>query len=193
MSVTTPVPRNARRTTPPRNRTHYLYVAVVVAVGNVLHPGSGLHLTDEVASAGAAQAEGAGTTTDFLLGIVPTSLFSSLVSGEVLETLLVALLVGFAVQAMGRTGEPVLRGVGHVQRLLFRVLSMVMWAAPVGAFCAMAAAVGETGVDAMKSLAVLMIGFYVTCALFVFLVLGTLLKTVTGVNVFSLFKYLGRE
>ena len=53
---------------------------------------------------------------------------------------------------------------------------MIMWAAPIGAFGAMAAVVGETGVDALKSLAVLMIGFYVTCALFVFVVLGTLLK-----------------
>src|SRR6476646_2444618 len=168
-------------------------LAIGLVVGNVLHPGSGLHLTDEVASAGAAQAEGAGTTTDFLLGIVPTSLFSALTSGEVLETLLVALLVGFAVQAMGRTGEPVLRGIESLQRVVFRVLSMVGWAAPVGAFGAMAAVVGETGVDALKSLAVLMIGFYVTCALFVFVVLGTVLKVVTGVNVFSLFKYLGRE
>src|SRR6476646_9703662 len=168
-------------------------LAIGLVVGNVLHPGSGLHLTDEVASAGAAQAEGAGTTTDFLLGIVPTSLFSALTSGEVLETLLVALLVGFAVQAMGRTGEPVLRGIESLQRVVFRVLSMVMWAAPVGAFGAMAAVVGETGVDALKSLAVLMIGFYVTCALFVFVVLGTVLMVVTGVNVFSLFKYLGRE
>ena len=104
-----------------------------------------------------------------------------------------ALLVGFAVLAMGRSGEPVLRGVGHLQRVVFRVLSMIMWAAPIGAFGAMAAVVGETGVDALKSLAVLMIGFYVTCFLFVFLVLGTLLKAVTGVNVLSLFKYLGRE
>lgn len=168
-------------------------LGIGLVVGNVLHPGSGLHLTDEVASAGAAQATDAGTTTDFLLGLIPTSLFSALTSGEVLQTLLVALLVGFAVLAMGRAGEPVLRGVGHLQRVVFRVLAMIMWAAPVGAFGAMAAVVGETGVDALKSLAVLMIGFYVTCALFVFVVLGSLLKAVTGVNIFSLFKYLARE
>ena len=116
---------------------------------------------------------GHGSTTEFLLGIIPTSLFSALTSGEVLQTLLVALLVGFALQAMGAAGQPVLRGVGHLQRLVFRVLAMIMWAAPIGAFGAIAAVVGETGVDALKSLAVLMIGFYVTCALFVFVVLGT--------------------
>ena len=57
-------------------------------------------------------------------------MFSSLTSGEVLQTLLVALLVGFALQAMGRAGEPILRGIGHLQRLVFRVLAMIMWAAP---------------------------------------------------------------
>ena len=93
-----------------------------------------------------------------------------------LQTLLVALLVGFAVQAMGAAGKPVLRGVEHLQRVVFRVLAMIMWAAPVGAFGAMAAVVGETGVDALKSLAILMVAFYITCALFVFVVLGTLLQ-----------------
>jgi aerobic C4-dicarboxylate transport protein len=169
-------------------------LAIGLVVGNVLNPGSGFRLTDEVASAGAEQAEGAhGSTVDFMLGIIPDSMLSSLTSGEVLQTLLVALLVGFALQAMGGAGEPILRGVGHVQRLVFRVLSMIMWAAPVGAFGAIAAVVGETGVDALKSLAVLMFGFYVTCFVFVFVVLGTVLKLATGVNLFSLFRYLGRE
>jgi aerobic C4-dicarboxylate transport protein len=169
-------------------------LAIGLVVGNVLHPGSGLQITPSTAEAGSGLAEGAhATTADFLLGIIPTSLLSGLTSGEVLQTLLVALLVGFALQAMGAAGQPILTGVGHVQRLVFRVLSMIMWAAPVGAFGAIAAVVGETGVDALKSLAVLMLGFYVTCALFVFVVLGTLLRIATGVNIFSLLRYLGRE
>ena len=169
-------------------------LGIGLVVGNLLHPGSGLHITEATASAGAEQAATAhGSTTDFLLGIVPDSMLSALTSGEVLQTLLIALLVGFALQAMGATGEPVLRGVGHLQRLVFRVLSMIMWAAPIGAFGAIAGVVGETGVDALKSLAVLMIGFYVTCALFVFVVLGLVLKLTTGVNIFALLRYLGRE
>jgi aerobic C4-dicarboxylate transport protein len=170
-------------------------LAIGLLVGNVLHPGSGLNITEETASAGAEQAAGVAhtSTTDVLLGIIPDSMLSALTSGEVLQTLLVALLVGFALQAMGRSGEPILRGVGHAQRLVFRVLAMVMWVAPVGAFGAMAAVVGETGVDALKSLAVLMLGFYATCALFVFVILGTLLKLTTGINLFSLLKYLARE
>ncbi|HET9423150.1 MAG TPA: cation:dicarboxylase symporter family transporter [Nocardioides sp.] len=169
-------------------------LAIGLVVGNLLNPGDGLQVTDSVAAAGAEKAaEGHGSTTEFLVNIIPTSLFSALTSGDVLQTLFVALLVGFALQAMGRAGQPVLTGVGHLQRVVFRVLAMIMWAAPIGAFGAIAAVVGATGLDALKSLAVLMIGFYITCALFVFLVLGLLLKLTTGVNIFSLFRYLARE
>jgi aerobic C4-dicarboxylate transport protein len=168
-------------------------LAIGLVVGNLIHPGSGLHLTPDVAKLGGAQATGTGSTTDFLIGIVPTTLVSALTEGEVLQTLLVALLVGFAVQSMGNAGKPVLRGIEHLQRVVFRVLAMIMWAAPIGAFGAIAAVVGETGVDALKSLATLMVAFYITCFLFVFVVLGTILKVATGVNILTLFKYLARE
>ncbi|MDT9680568.1 cation:dicarboxylase symporter family transporter [Streptomyces sp. TRM76323] len=169
-------------------------LAIGLVVGNLLEPGAGLHLTDETRAAGEQQAEGASEgTVDFLLGIIPQTLVSAFTEGEVLQTLLVALLAGFALQAMGRAGEPVLRGIGHVQRLVFRILAMIMWAAPVGAFGAIAAVVGSTGVDALKSLAVIMLGFYATCVVFVFAVLGTLLRLVAGVSVVALFKYLARE
>ncbi|MFG2560251.1 cation:dicarboxylate symporter family transporter [Streptomyces sp. NPDC048496] len=169
-------------------------LAIGLVVGNVLHPGDGMHLTQSVKDVGHTAANGAAEgPVDFLLGIIPTTFVSAFTGGSVLQTLLVALLVGFALQAMGTAGEPVLRGIEHIQKLVFRVLSMIMWAAPVGAFGAMAAVVGETGVDALKALATIMLGFYITCILFVVLVLGTLLRLVTGVNVFQLFKYLGRE
>ncbi|MEW1691768.1 cation:dicarboxylate symporter family transporter [Streptomyces sp. NPDC091265] len=168
-------------------------LAIGLVVGNILEPGSGLHLTEATRAAGEAQAGDSQSTADFLLGIIPTTMVSAFTEGEVLQTLLIALLAGFALQALGPAGEPVLRGIGHIQRLVFRILAMIMWLAPVGAFGAMAAVVGETGVDALKSLAVIMIGFYITCALFVFLILGTILRLVAGVNIFALLKYLGRE
>ncbi|MGW1409336.1 cation:dicarboxylate symporter family transporter [Streptomyces sp. NPDC002403] len=169
-------------------------LAIGLLVGNLLEPGQGLHLTEAVRAAGEKQAAGASeSTADFLLGIIPTTIVSAFTEGQVLQTLLVALLAGFALQAMGSVGEPVLRGIGHIQRLVFRILAMIMWAAPVGAFGAMAAVVGETGVDALKSLAIIMIGFYLTCAIFVFVVLGAILRLVAGVNLIALLKYLGRE
>ncbi|MEU9608763.1 cation:dicarboxylase symporter family transporter [Streptomyces sp. NPDC048057] len=169
-------------------------LAIGLLVGNVLDPGNGLQITEAAKEAGGKAAEGGGeSTAEFLLGIIPTTLVSGFTEGKVLQTLLIALLAGFALQAMGTSGEPVLRGIGHIQRLVFRILAMIMWAAPVGAFGAIAAVVGETGVDALKSLAVIMIGFYITCGLFVFVVLGALLKLVAGVNLWALMKYLGRE
>ena len=171
-----------------------LALAIGLLVGNIVHPGSGLHITPEVAqkAADAATAEKL-TTAEFLLHIIPTTLFSALTTEVVLQTLLVALLVGFALQAMGKSGEPILKGVNHLQKLVFRILGMIMWLAPVGAFGAIAAVVGATGVAALKSLAVLMLGFYAACALFVFVILGTILKLVAGINIFTLFKYLARE
>jgi aerobic C4-dicarboxylate transport protein len=171
-------------------------VALVIGlvVGNLLDPGANLDLTEEASKAGSdAAGEGSGSTVDFLIGIIPTTLFSAFTDGEVLQTLLVALLVGFALQSLGSRGEPILRGIGHLQRLVFKVLAMIMWAAPIGAFGAIAAVVGETGVDALKSLAVIMLGFYATCIVFVVGVLGTLLKLTTGIGLFRLLRYLARE
>jgi aerobic C4-dicarboxylate transport protein len=171
-------------------------LAIGLIVGNIVHPGSGLELSDELRGQGAdlaGTAEESGGTIDFLLGLVPTTLLSALTDGSVLQALLVALLVGFAIQSLGRSGEPILRAVGYLQKLVFRILAMVMWLAPIGAFGAIAAVVGETGIEALKSLGVIMLAFYITCAIFVFVILGTILKTVAGINVFRLLKYLGRE
>ena len=171
-------------------------LAIGLVVGNIINPGEGLQLSDELRGQGtelAGEAEESGGTVDFLLGLIPTTLLSALTDGSVLQALLVALLVGFAIQAMGRAGEPLLRGVGHLQRLVFRVLSMIMWVAPIGAFGAIAAVVGETGIDALQSLAVIMLGFYATCAIFVLVFLGAILRVVARISVFKLLKYLGRE
>ena len=170
-------------------------LAIGLVVGNIVHPGSGLQIDAAAAAAGQKQAGNASDEglADFLLGIIPNSLLSSLTEGEVLQTLFVALLVGFAVQALGRRGEPVLRAIEVIQRLVFKILAMIMWLAPIGAFGAMAAVVGETGVDALKSLAQIMLGFYVTCAIFVFVVLAVILWAFARTNIFSLLRYLGRE
>jgi aerobic C4-dicarboxylate transport protein len=168
-------------------------LAIGLVVGNILHPGEGLHLSASSAAKAHEQAQGAAGGVEFLLGIIPTSLVSAFTQGSVLQTLLVAVLAGFALLKLGKAGKPILRGLEHIQRLVFRMLAMIMWAAPVGAFGAIAAVVGETGWGALKSLAVIMIGFYATCLLFVFGVLGTVLWIGARVNILSLLKYLARE
>ncbi len=170
-------------------------LTIGLVIGNIIKPGSGLHLTAAVVKSGRAQvtATGGETFPEFLLSLIPDTLISSLTSGKVIQALFVGLLVGFAVQGMGERGVPVLRGVEVLQKLVFKVLSMVMWVAPVGVFGAMAAMVGATGTSALLSLGKVMLAFYATCALFIFLVLGTILRLGSGLSIFSLLKYLGRE
>jgi aerobic C4-dicarboxylate transport protein len=80
-----------------------------------------------------------------------------------------------------------------MQKVVFKILAMIMWVAPVGVFGAMAAVVGSTGTDALLSLGKVMAGFYLTCILFIVLVLGTILRLSTGISIFRLMKYLGKE
>ncbi|MFT4199283.1 cation:dicarboxylate symporter family transporter [Gordonia sp. (in: high G+C Gram-positive bacteria)] len=164
-------------------------------VGNLLKPGTGLDFKPDP-SKGAELAEKAhesGGTVDFLQGIIPDTLVSALTSGKVLQALFVALLVGFAIQALGKDGEPILNAVGHFQKLVFKVLSMVLWTAPIGAFGAMAGVVSQTGWAAVRELFVFVLAFYATCLVFVFVVLGLLLRAVTGFSIFRLVRYLARE
>src|SRR3954452_11727660 len=163
-------------------------LAIGLVVGNIVQPGAGLDLAG--ASYQAPPAQGTG---DFLLGIIPTTLFSPLVGNSVLPTLFVALLVGFAVQALGRSGKPILTVVRYAQRLVFRVLAMIMWAAPVGAFGAIAALVGASGGAALLALGQVMMAFYVACLIFVLVILGAVLRFAAGVSIFALLKYLARE
>ena len=170
-------------------------LAIGLVVGNLMQPGSGMTITPEVASK-AADAAGDTeplTTVEFLLHIIPTSLFSPFAEGEVLQVLFIALLVGFAAQALGDKGKPVLAAVSSLQKLVFKLLGMLMWLAPVGAFGAIAAVVGSSGASALTGLLQVMAGFYATCILFVVLVLGSVLRLVTGLSVFRLLRYLGRE
>ncbi|MCC9175113.1 cation:dicarboxylate symporter family transporter [Arthrobacter sp. zg-Y179] len=167
-------------------------LAIGLVVGNLIHPGEGLDLEASSGAAPAAPEEGEGMT-GFLLSIIPTTLLASLTGESILQTLFVALLVGFALQKMGAAGAPVLKGIGYIQALVFRILMMIMWLAPIGAFGAISAVVGETGIQAIVSMATLMVAFYITCILFIVVILGGLLKLVTGFSIFKLMRYLGRE
>ncbi|MRX45344.1 cation:dicarboxylate symporter family transporter [Agromyces kandeliae] len=165
-------------------------LGIGLVVGNLIHPGEGLNIAGASYDAGATEAK---TTQEFILGIIPTSLLPSLVDGNILQVLFVALLVGFALQKMGPKGTPILGAIRQIQALVFRILAMIMWVAPIGAFGAIAAVVGNTGIAAIFALGTLMVAFYITCALFIVVVLGSLLWAVARVNIFRMMKYLGRE
>ncbi|MDQ1135759.1 aerobic C4-dicarboxylate transport protein [Microbacterium sp. SORGH_AS 1204] len=158
-------------------------------VGNIIHPGEGLN----IAGATYESSSEPTTTQDFILGIIPTTFFSAFTGGSILQVLFIALLVGFALQRMGERGAQMVDAIRNFQVLVFRILGMILWLAPIGAFGAIAAVVGKTGFAAVISLGILMGAFYLTCFVFIVGVLGTLLYAVTRVNIFTLMKYLGRE
>ncbi|WEK59572.1 MAG: cation:dicarboxylase symporter family transporter [Candidatus Microbacterium colombiense] len=165
-------------------------LAIGLVVGNIIHPGAGLDMAGSTYDGEAGEAK---STQDFVLGIIPTTFFSAFTGESVLQVLFIALLVGFALQGLGDKGAPIMDAVKNLQKLVFRILGMILWLAPIGAFGAIAAVVGKTGIAAIWSLGILMIAFYITCMVFIVAVLGTLLWAVTRVNIFSLIKYLARE
>lgn len=165
-------------------------LAIGLVVGNIIHPGTGLDMAGASYDATTTEAK---STQDFILGIIPTTFFSAFTGESVLQVLFIALLVGFTVQGLGEKGAPIMAAVKHLQVLVFRILGMILWLAPIGAFGAIAAVVGKTGIAAIWGLGLLMVAFYITCIVFIIGVLGTLLYAVTRLNIFQLIKYLGRE
>ena len=165
-------------------------LALGLLVGNLVHPGDGLRAAAATAT---YKVPDVATSGNFIIDIIPTTLFSALTFGSVLQALFVALLVGFAVQAMGRKGEPILNGIGHLQKLVFKILGGIMWLAPIGAFGAIAGVVGSSGWSAIAALGMLVGVFYATCLVFVVVILGALLRFTTGLSILKLMYYLRQE
>ena len=159
-------------------------------VGNLIQPGDGLKAAALGATYTVPEVESSG---NFIIDIIPTTLFSALTDGSVLEALFVALLVGFAVQALGDKGQPVLDFVTVLQRLVFKILSGIMWLAPIGAFGAIAGVVGNAGWAAIGSLSMFVLVFYITCVAFIVVILGAILKLTTGLSIFKMLYYLRQE
>ncbi|WP_375404622.1 C4-dicarboxylate transporter DctA [uncultured Sphingomonas sp.] len=173
-----------------------LALAVGLAVGNLLRPGARLNIDpatlDSSAVAGyQAKAQGR-TVTDFLLNVIPDTAVGAFTSGEVLQTLLLAILFGVALMLSGERAAPIAEAVRRLGEVLFRIVGLIMYAAPVGVFGAMAFTVGNYGLGSLWSLAALVGAFYATSALFVFVVLGAVARW-TGYSITALLRYLRRE
>ncbi|SET33922.1 C4-dicarboxylate transporter DctA [Geodermatophilus poikilotrophus] len=129
---------------------------------------------------------------DFLLRVLPESAVAPFVEGEILQIIFMAVVFGVALNAVGAVGAPVLSGVQRLTAVVFKVLAFIMKAAPLGAFGAMAYAIGEYGLETLTSLGSLIALFYVTSALFVFVVLGAVMAYLR-LNIFHLLRYLREE
>jgi aerobic C4-dicarboxylate transport protein len=164
-------------------------LAIGLTVANVLQPGAnfGGKAPDAAAVAQFARQAHEMKSVDFMLNIIPDSVFGGFAKGDILQVLLFAILFGFALMAMGERGKTVRNFIDDVAHGVFGVIGIVMKAAPVGAFGAMAYTVGKFGPQALGNLLGLIGVFYLTSAIFVILVLGTIAR-VTG---FSIFRFLG--
>jgi aerobic C4-dicarboxylate transport protein len=162
-----------------------------LCVGNIVKPGAGFNVDPATLDAkaiadyaGQAKAQG---VTEFLMHIIPTTVVDAFAKGDILQVLLVSILFGFALSAIGARAKPVLDFLESLTRAVFKIVNMVMRCAPIGAFGAMAFTVGKYGFAALGPLLKLILVFYVTCIGFVIIVLGA----IAAAAGFGIFKFLG--
>ena len=140
-----------------------LALLISLAVVNILKPGAGFNIDpatlDPKISQAYAQKAHALSAVDFILNIIPSTLFDAFVSGDLLQVLLVAILVAFAISFMGERGQPLLNGIEYASHVFFGVMRIVVKLAPIGAFGAMAFTIGSYGLGALNHLIALMAGF----------------------------------
>lgn len=171
-----------------------LFVGLIV--GNIVRPGAGLNIDPASLDAGKVAAYAAkaheASVTGFLMAMIPETFLSSLSEGNILQVLVVAILFGIALATTGARGERVVALLEDVSVAFFRLVSIVMKAAPVGAFGAMAFTIGKYGIDSLANLVHLVLTFYLTSALFVLVVLGVVAR-LAGFSILRLIAYLKEE
>ncbi len=174
--------------------TFALVIGLVVA--NTLKPGAGfnadLSTLDTKAIEGFTAKAQAQSTVEFILNIIPNTFMDAFAKGDILQVLLLAILFGFSLSAMGEKGKPVFHFVEQVSHVLFGIVNTVMKLAPLGAFGAMAFTIGKYGVASLVPMAKLMGSFYLTCILFIIIVLGAIARY-TGFSIFKFIKYIRDE
>lgn len=173
-----------------------LALVIGLVVANVAQPGVGMVIQpgdlDPSKTASYVEAAKEQTLASFLLGIIPKSLVSAFVDNNLLQVLLVAVLFGVAMTRAGVAGRRVLDLLDELSQVLFKIVALVMRAAPIGAFGAMAFAIGKFGLGMLVSLGWLMLCVYATCFVFVFGVLG-LVARLSGFSLWRFLVYIRRE
>jgi aerobic C4-dicarboxylate transport protein len=180
----------------------YFEVVTTIALGvgllavNLLAPGAGMNVdlshVDTASLAPYLEATQQRTAVGFLLDIIPNTFVGAFVQGNVLQVLFVAVLCGFAIALMGNAGKPLTDLIGTAARMFFRIVALVMWAAPIGAFGAIAFTVGKFGAGSLVSLGKLLVCFYATCLFFILAVLWPICRS-AGVNFPKLVRYIREE
>jgi aerobic C4-dicarboxylate transport protein len=173
-----------------------LALLIGLVVGNVVHPGSGFNVNVATLDAksvetfaGQAKAQ---SVTEFLMHIIPTTVVDAFAKGDILEVVFIALLFGFALSAAGERAKSLVELIESLTHVVFRVVSILMIFAPIGAFGAMAYTVGKFGLASLGPLAKLVVTFWLTSMLFVVIVLGSI-AWVARFNIFRFLAYIKEE
>lgn len=174
--------------------TFALIIGLVLV--NLLQPGAGMNvdpatLDTKAVSAYTGPGKMAGTT-EFIMHVIPTAFFDAFAKGEILQVLLLAILFGFALHRFGGRGTLVFDLIEKSSHVLFTIVGFIMKVAPIGAFGAMAFTIGKYGVGSLFSLGKLMGAFYLTCLVFIFVVLGTIAR-IHGFSIWKFIKYIKEE
>lgn len=163
---------------------------------NIAKPGVGMNVDpasldtagiSKYVESGASQ-----STVDFFMNIIPNTVVGAFAEGEILQVLLFAILFGFALHKLGAQGKPVLKLVDQISHVFFNIVNMIMKLAPIGAFGAMAFTIGKYGIGSLAQLAQLIICFYITCLLFIFIVLGSIARF-TGFSIIKMIRLIREE
>lgn len=174
-----------------------LALGVGLVVMHIVKPGVGFNVDPQTLDAKAvakyASAASEQSTVDFVLHIIPKTFTDAFTgSGDLLQVLLLAVLFGYAMMHMGKIGKPVHHFIEDASHIFFAMMGTIMKLAPLGAGGAMAFTIGKYGVGALKPLAALMGSFYLTCLLFILIVLGTI-AAVTGFSIIRFIVYIKDE
>ncbi len=164
---------------------------------NLTQPGAGMNvnvatLDAKSINAQVSNASGQMTFTSYFLHIVPNTFIGAFAEGDMLQVLFISLLFAFGLNLLGERGQPLSAMIDLVAASLFKIVDMIMKAAPIGAFGAMAFTVGKYGVASLVPMLKMLGVFYLTCALFVFVVLGTA-AWLAGFSIFKFVRYIGDE
>lgn len=173
-----------------------LALCIGLIIGNVLQPGSGMHIDPATLDTNAVQvyAEKAhdASIVKFLMNIIPSTVVSAFAEGDILQVLFFSILFGIALGSVGERGKPVLDFIHALSAPIFKLVAILMKVAPVGAFGAMAFTIGKYGIGSVVNLFFLIATFYITSALFVVIVLGVVCRY-NGISIFSLVRYIKDE
>ncbi|PLN97485.1 C4-dicarboxylate transporter DctA, partial [Klebsiella pneumoniae] len=173
-------------------------IALIIGliIVNVVQPGAGMNVDPSTLDAKAVavyaeQAKDQGVVA-FLLDVIPGSVIGAFASGNILQVLLFAVLFGFALHRLGSKGQLIFNVIESFSQVIFGIINMIMRLAPIGAFGAMAFTIGKYGVGTLVQLGQLIICFYITCILFVVVVLGSIARA-TGFSIFKFIRYIREE